>query len=62
MTTGKNRGELPRLDPATVAVFEHALSLGSVRRRHPDVPPGLGLDPEEVERACRALLALRLLR
>ncbi|MFJ1639592.1 MULTISPECIES: hypothetical protein [unclassified Streptomyces] len=62
MTTGKNRGELPRLDPATVAVFEHALSLGSVRRRHPDVPPGLGLEPEEVERACRALLALRLLR
>ncbi|MFE7465180.1 hypothetical protein ACFU6R_13925 [Streptomyces sp. NPDC057499] len=62
MTTGTNFGELPRLEPAAVAVFEHALSLGGVERRRPDVPPGLGLAPEEVERACRALLALRLLR
>lgn len=62
MNTGTEFLELPRLDAAAVAVFEHVLTRGSLKRYPPDVPPDLGLSAEEVERACHTLLLLRLLR
>ncbi|GAA3367460.1 helix-turn-helix transcriptional regulator [Streptomyces sannanensis] len=55
-------GGLPRLDARAVAVFEHVLSRGSLRRWPPDVLPALGLSQEEIEGACHTLLLLRLLR
>ncbi|MFF1412352.1 hypothetical protein ACFVX6_21710 [Streptomyces sp. NPDC058289] len=65
MTMQTKSIELPRLDARAVAVFEHALSQGSLKRRTPEapeVPATLGLTPEEAEEACRTLLLLRLLR
>lgn len=62
MDTAKNFTELPRLDAVAVAVFEHVLAQGSLKRCPPDVPVGLGLGEEEFERACGTLLSLRLLR
>ncbi|MFE2285340.1 hypothetical protein ACFXDJ_14335 [Streptomyces sp. NPDC059443] len=57
-----NSIELPRLDDRAVAVFDYALSQGSLKRWLPDVSEALGLTPEEAEGACRTLLRLRLLR
>ncbi|MFF2790840.1 hypothetical protein ACFVT6_29490 [Streptomyces sp. NPDC058049] len=62
MTIHTKSIELPRLDARAVAVFEYALSQGSLKRWPPDVPEALGMSPRDVEDACRTLLLLRLLR
>lgn len=62
MTIGTNTDALPQLDERAVAVFEYALSRGSLVRGPADASPALGLSPGEIEAACRTLLGLRLLR